>query len=475
MRILYIFLLGLLSVLPPDGRVVTGPEVMVREFMRAGEVPGLFAAVVKGDSVLFQQAFGVADIEHGTPMTARTCMELGSISKAFTAEVLIDLYYRGLLNLDDPITRYLPSAPATWSSITINHLLTHSSGIQNYLLDPRFGAERYFQPVGDDDPLAGVLGGISADSLTRMFYSLPIEFAPGQTWSYSNTGYILLGKIAESVTHTPYFAYAAQTVTLPLGMRQTKACEEAWKEGCLARGYVVTSDGLRPARVLTSDYAFSGGAWAVSGEDMVSFLRAVHRKGLPSDRAGFNWRSRALFTDHPFLYNGGRFFSTFHGKHITAHNGGTPGFSSSWMLVEEDTISVIVLMNRQDYAPVDRLAWDLLAHYAPELQYPYRKIESPDGEKWGTIVLGALDSLRAGGRMPSGCSAPLRRYLESDNGRGIWHWYFARGFPTAISCVDAEDADGLKQYRYRLTAQGAIEYRLTAVVDRQDQLVRLSW
>ncbi len=377
-----------------------------------------------------------------------------------------------MLNLEDPIGQYLPAVPAAWGNITIGHLLAHTSGIQNYLLDPRFKAELYYQPANDDAPLADVLGEVSTDSMASMFYSLPLEFAPGHTWSYSNTGYFLLGKVAESVTHMPFFSTVEQTLTAPLGMSRTRAGEESWNDGCLARGYIPTPDGLKPARVMTSNYAFSAGGWAVSGVDMITYLKAMHRRALPADRAGFDWRVKAAHPDHPFQYYGGRFFRTFHGRHITAHNGGTPGFSSSWIYVEEDTTSIIILANRQDYAPVDRLAWDLLASYLPELRYPSDAIESLEGRTWGKVVLATMDSVRTGRRLPSHCSKPLRTFMESENGRGLWHWYFSRGFPTAIVCVDDESSEGLRQFRFWLTASDGTEYRLTAVVNAYNELVR---
>jgi CubicO group peptidase (beta-lactamase class C family) len=308
-----------------------------------------------------------------------------------------------------------------------------------------------------------------------MFYSLPLEFAPGHTWSYSNTGYFLLGKVAESVTRIPFFTTVEQTLTAPLGMFRTRACDESWNEGCLARGYVPTRDGLKPARVLTSNYAFSSGAWAVSGEDMVAYMKAMHRRALPADKAGFDWRLKAAHPDHPFQYYGGRFFSTYHGRHIAAHNGGTPGFSSSWIYVEEDTASIIILANRQDYAPVDCLAWDILACFLPGLRYPSHAIESPEGREWGEVVLAAIDSVRTDRPLPSHCSKPLRTFMESENGRGLWKWYFSRGFPAAIVCVDAESSEGLRQFRFRLAASAGTEYRLTAVVNTDNELVRLFW
>src|SRR5688572_14177430 len=105
------------------------PERAIERFMADSKVPGMFIAVVRGDSVLYQKSFGHADTQKGLSLTATTCMELGSISKVFTAETIYDLHDAGLLNIQDPIRKYLPEAPASWSDITIAHLLSHTSGI----------------------------------------------------------------------------------------------------------------------------------------------------------------------------------------------------------------------------------------------------------------------------------------------------------------------------------------------------------
>ncbi len=94
MHIPFLSMVSLLSVVMPADTTLTPQEAMVRAFMKAGDVPGLFVAVVRDDSVLFEQAFGMADVSRQVPVTAGTCMELGSIAKAFTAEIIIDLYHR---------------------------------------------------------------------------------------------------------------------------------------------------------------------------------------------------------------------------------------------------------------------------------------------------------------------------------------------------------------------------------------------
>jgi D-alanyl-D-alanine carboxypeptidase len=331
----------------------TSPEAIVDRFMKGGNVPGAFVAVVRDTAVLYQQSFGLSHKERMTPLTVKTCMELGSISKVFTGEVIYDLHHAGLLNLNDPISKYLPGAPAAWSGITIKHLLTHTSGIQNYLLDPRFHAAAYFTGV-EDAALEEFVNTVSRDSMVRMFYTLQLEFSPGTTWSYSNTGYYLLGKICEAVTGKDFFELVREKVTAPLMMHNTRANELSASDNCLANGYFVKEGNWYSPGVLKSHYAFSAGAWSTTGEDMIRFLKAINRRALPSDNTGYDWRNIQPDRRLPFEYDGGRFYTTYHGMRVIFHNGGTPGFSSSWIYVPEKNISIIVLINRQDYAAIDQ-------------------------------------------------------------------------------------------------------------------------
>ncbi|HEY0355398.1 MAG TPA: serine hydrolase domain-containing protein, partial [Flavisolibacter sp.] len=380
---------------------IAQPEQVIEKFLAGNKVPGMFIAVVRGDSVIFQKSIGSADKERGIPLTPSTCMELGSISKVLTAEVIYFLHHAGLLNTHDPIRKYLPNSPASWSKITISQLLSHTSGIRNYLLDPRFHAASYFANDNNMEA-ARFFTTVNTDSMLRLFYSLPLEFKPGTTWSYSNTGYFLLGKIGEAVTGKPFFELVADIVTNPLQMDQTKANEQAANEDCLAKGYYLKDSLLAPSRVLQTNYAFSAGAWATTGEDMINYLKAVHNKELPSDKAGLDWRNLPSNDDLPFTYNAGRFYTSFHGLKIISHNGGTPGFSSSWIYAVEKNTSIIILMNRQDYAPIDQLAWDVLSSFEPALSYPRQELLGSDEIQVGKKVMALLEAIKSNDSYPHG-------------------------------------------------------------------------
>jgi CubicO group peptidase (beta-lactamase class C family) len=451
----------------------TSPDNIINGFMKENKVPGMFVAVVKGDSVLYADGFGVADKETTAPVTGKTCMELGSIAKAFTAEVIYDLYHAHLININDPIIKYFPGAPTTWANITIRHLLGHTSGIQNYLLDPRFKAGDYFGGT-EDSVSKHFFNTVSTDSMTRMFYSLPVEFSPGASWSYSNTGYYLLGKIAESVTGKNFFELVKAKIMIPFKMQQTEANEAAFQKGCLAKGYFPIDTGLKVSPLLRSNYAFSAGGWATSGEDMIKYLKAIHQKALPSDKAGYEPRN-SVNNELPFSYDGGRFYTTFHGMKIISHNGGTPGFSSSWIYVVDKGISIIVLMNRQDYAAIDQLAWDVLALFEPSLKYPNRPLHSDEEKKYTRQVLEVVKALKMNTPYPDGLSKPLKIFMDSENGRGMWKWYFERGFPDKAYCVDSEMVGKWKAYRFRLPFSQNIEYRLTILMNPKNELVQIRW
>jgi D-alanyl-D-alanine carboxypeptidase len=447
----------------------------VHQFMRDGNVPGVFVAVVRHDSVLFQKGFGLANVKDHLPVTASTCMELGSISKAFTDETLWYLHHHKLLHLDEFITKYLPDAPAAWSSISIHHLMDHSSGIQNYLLDPRFKAADIFNYSPSDSTVRFFLDTVSPDAMVRMFYSLPLEFKPGETWSYSNTGYYLLGIIGERAARKPFFDLVNEVFTAPLNMAQTKANELAAAEGCLLPGYINTAKDVKLAPILSSRYAFAAGAWATSGLDMIHYMKAVHLHRLPSDQAGYNWRAYPPTYHLPFTYHLGRFYSQYHGKRVFLHNGGTPGFSSSWMYVMEDSTSIIVLANRQDYAPVDALAWNILSLYTPSLKYRNQNLRGKHEMKYAKLVTDFIKAIQQRKPLPKGLSKPLRLFLDGENGRGMWNWNFERGYPTVITCVDKEALGQANAYRFLLSAKAEVSYRLTAIVNQKGEVTQLLW
>jgi CubicO group peptidase (beta-lactamase class C family) len=448
------------------------PEYLVKKFMEESKAPGVFVAIVRGDEVLYEKGFGVADNTSRQPISAETCMELGSIGKGFTGQIIYDLAHTGHLKLSDPAAKYFPGAPASWSTITIHHLLKHSSGIQNYLLDPRFKSTNLFTAAYDLEA-SQFFKNVSTDSLVKMFYTMPTEFNPGESWSYSNTGYILLGEIAENVTGKPYLDIVRERLLTPLGMKHTFPNDQASQQHCLARGYFPEKEELQVASMLPWHYAFSAGAWSTTGNDMIKFMKAVHNRKMPIEKSGFDWRN---FSDEmPFTYDAGSFHARFNGMKIISHNGGTPGFSSSWIYVVEKNLSIIVLCNRQDYAGIDLLARDLLSIFDFDLFCHREEIKGTEEEYYKQRLLDLITAIQNDTPYPEGISEPLRIFLETENGKGLWKWYFERGFPSRLICVGKEASGTGKTYRFWAAAPKGGEYKLTLQTNLKNRIVQFRW
>ena len=164
--------------------------------MRQLHIPGLSLAIVHDGRITKAQGYGFANVELKARATKETVYEIGSNTKQFTAAAIMMLVQDGKVHLEDAITKYFPQAPAAWHGITIRHLLSHTSGIQNHVAVPHwldvFRTNLAFETAPP------------RDELLKMFFTLPLEFRPGETWAYDNTGYYLLGIIIEQVSSKTY-------------------------------------------------------------------------------------------------------------------------------------------------------------------------------------------------------------------------------------------------------------------------------
>jgi CubicO group peptidase (beta-lactamase class C family) len=153
---------------------------------------------------LFSKGYGSADLEWNVPNSPNTKFRLGSVTKQFTAASILLLEERGTLSVTDPVKKYLPDAPAAWDKITIFNLLTHTSGIPNYTSFPDYAKLEPFPTT--------------ARELVARFRDKPLDFEPGEKWSYSNSGYVLLGYLIEKITGASYETFLGENIFTPFRM-----------------------------------------------------------------------------------------------------------------------------------------------------------------------------------------------------------------------------------------------------------------
>nr|MCU0366897.1 beta-lactamase family protein [Bacteroidales bacterium] len=218
---------------------------MLSEKFRQGET-GCAALVAKDGQIIYKKAFGMADLELNVPMQPDMVFRIGSITKQFTAVAILQLMEQGKLSLQDDITKYIPDYPTHGYNITIEHLLTHTSGIKSYTNVPEF--QKY------------VRQDMKPEEAINTFRNLPMEFAPGTKWNYNNSGYFLLGYIIEKVSGKTYQEYIEENFFKPLGMTGSCYGNDSRIIKNRASGYQPGKDGVQNADFLSMLLPYSAGA-----------------------------------------------------------------------------------------------------------------------------------------------------------------------------------------------------------------------
>ena len=427
--------------------------------MRDLHVPGLSLAVVREGKLVKAQGYGLASLELRRPVTEDTVFEIGSLTKQFTAAALLMLVEDGRVALDAPLAKYLPDTPPAWDGITVRHLLTHSSGIPDYL-----GVE------GLPDLSRR---GLTHGEIAKVFFEkLSLEFAPGATWGYSNTGYLLLGNVIEVVSGQAYFDFLKERIFGPLGMRATRASTPTDVIPNRASGYEWRNGAFENRPALTEN-AYAAGAIVSTVGDLVKWDAALAAGRLLTKDS---WR--AMWTAHPvalgippFDYGFGWFLDTIHGGRVILHSGGTPGFSSIIHRFLEPRISVILLANRGD-RPLDHVAREVAALYVPSLAAKPSR-QDPDPARTERLR-GVLSGLFAGEADPDDFAPATRAFLRTPLGRDVWKWAGGDGPLGSFTWLEEETVDGLHVLRYR-TKLGQATLRFSFALDGRARIVRITW
>ena len=332
------------------------PERMLMDslfapFMEPG-MPGASVLVMRHDTVLVREAFGLADVDAHTPATPATNYRLASLTKQFTATAIVLLVQDGALRFDAPARSILPELPAYADRVTIRHLLTHTSGLWDY---EAFVPDSQTRQVSDGDALD--LVSAKAESL---------YFAPGTDWRYSNTGYALLSLIVERVSKSPFPDFLTKRIFAPLGMSNTIAHVEG-RDTIPRRAYGHTvKDGVvsRTDQSNTSAVLGDGGIYS-SIDDQRRWHTALTAKRLVRDSL---WKETTtpyvLSNGKPTNYGFGWYVDEFEGHSRLRHHGESRGFTNFVARFPDHGLTIIVLTNRTDSAPwtiVDALA----PHYFP--------------------------------------------------------------------------------------------------------------
>jgi CubicO group peptidase (beta-lactamase class C family) len=283
----------------------------------------------------YTQAYGLADIPAGTAVTTQTVFQIASLTKAVTAAAILRLSDEGKLGLDDPISRFLPGVPEPARDIRVRHLLNHTSGLP----DPSIDAAEESLPEDFS----------TAQAVEQYFSTVEeLDFEPGESWSYNNVGYFLLGAIIEQVSGMQYDEYFERTFFEPLGLHSISECPS--QSGLLATGYHAANAEFEMARPSNLRLAGAAGALCSNVGDLLRWQEALtHGEVLRPELWEKMITPEELANGRLLDYGFG--VSVQQGEHGPAimHEGATAGFNSFFIYYPELDLNIVLLTNTDGF------------------------------------------------------------------------------------------------------------------------------
>lgn len=344
-------------------------DPIIEAFRREHRVPGISVVILRGDDLLFAQGYGLADLRTGRPATPATRYAIASISKHFTAVAVMLLVESGAVDLDAPITEYVPSYEPAGDVPLVRHLLAQTSGVAEF------------------DGLPGIeaLENASAGEVTLLdlidfFEGAPARFEPGERWAYSNSNYSLLAALVESVTGEAHDDFLARKLLAPLDLDGTGSWHAMLDEPRRAVGYDTGSGAPRPRPAASNRAVYTGnGGLGSTALDMARWMRA-----LTSGQVLTADSYTALTTPEPVgvgytpPYGFGLSLVPMAERPCISHTGVSAGFTSMVAAFPEDDLVIAVVANRRHLWITELL--QPLAREVLELPHPTRQnLPLPEG------------------------------------------------------------------------------------------------
>ncbi len=344
------------------------------------------------------QGYGLANLELGTPATAETVFQIGSVSKQFIAAAVVLLSEDGKLSLDDPVTKYFGDAPDAWKGITVRHLLTHTSGLVRDTPDAQMKSQTVIEAI-------------------RGAYATPLAFAPGEKLQYSNMGYFALAEIITQAARKPWPQFCEERIFAPLGMTSTRTTTNDDLIPRRADGYVWREgrfiNALNPAGVRPS------GAFLSTAQDLARWDQALRTDRLfTAKQRELLWTPVTVNDGSTQPYGFGWEISKVGDHRLVRHGGSMFGFRSELSRYVDDGLTVVVLTNSGVSVP-EKIAGGISASLIEGLQPVRQPREAAGGgarRLHGPLQIG--ERWRSPRRTPGRPAVGQRRARAAEDGDG---------------------------------------------------------
>ena len=299
--------------------------------------PGCAVLVSNKGQIIYKKAFGLANLEMNVPIKPDMVFAIGSITKQFTAIAIMQLVEKGKIRLQDSINKYIPDYPTHGYYISVEHLLTHTSGIKDYMTLEGF--DSIVKRTEYNNPL----------DFINVFKKENMDFAPGTNWEYSNSGYFLLGYIIEKVSGITYQQYIEENILRPTGMANTYYNNNKRIIKNRVSGYEKDENGFTNPLDLNSTVYYSAGSLLSTVEDLFIYYQALNSYKLVSKESLEKTRTRYKLQDGNDVEYGYGVQVADWGVPVIYHMGGVSGFFTIQIYYPEKDLHFVIYTNCSSY------------------------------------------------------------------------------------------------------------------------------
>jgi D-alanyl-D-alanine carboxypeptidase len=323
-------------------------DAIAKQVLEKTGVPSASVGIVTNGKISYLKAYGDAKLHPPVPAEPQMRYSIGSISKQFTAAAILILQQQGKLSIDDHISKWLPQLTRA-NEVTLREVLSHTSGYQDY--------------YAEDYSMLPMKHSTTADAILDNWGKKPLDFEPGTQWQYSNTNYVIAGKIVEIVSGMPLMKFLQKNIFMPLDMRSVMNSDTHQLEQTDAHGYIRYALGpLRPAPRDGEGWMFAAGELAMSAHDLLLWDISMMNESLlqPASYKQM-FTGVKLKSGQDTNYELGVEISTRAGHLVISHSGEVSGFTSDNMVLPQDKVAIAVLTNQEAVGAAGAIAGKLAA------------------------------------------------------------------------------------------------------------------
>lgn len=465
---LFIFLANLLPAAPSafaakplDTPIANRIDKDVQIILSLTKTPSAVIEIVKDGRMVYRKAYGVRDLERRTPATINTHYEIGSITKQFTAAAILQLQEAGKLDINDKLSKYLPDAPHA-SEVTLRQLLTHTSGLPEYL-------------DGPDIDSAATKPATFAQLMSRVL-GKPLDFKPGTKMVYNNTGYILLGRVIETISLQTYHDYVRKHLLHPAGMAQTVTVQDEGQLSNMATGYRQAHDGPERAQPIHETWGWSAGDLISTVDDLEKWNRALTEGKIVSSASYLAMTTPAKVGDGVSNYGLGLFVDSVLDQPRIGHTGGSFGFTTANEYFPKQNVRVIAFTNlNANPEPGEMITNAVFEDLFPGIASAAAKAAPGEDADVTGKVRTLFEQIQTGMKGPSMLGAKLDAKMKNGLAERLAKQFSPFGAPSHFIYKGSRTGNGLRWYDYIITFGPGSQLKFSIGLDDEKRVASISF